>query len=77
MLHKLTFAILISFLSKVTWMMGNRVMDESGRFKLKNEGNRSYFEIPAAIATDSGTYTVEANNQKGAWTSLYNLILCS
>ena len=51
-------------------MKDGREIDDTGRFNFGEDGNARSFEIPAAIATDSGVYSVEANNAKGntVWT---------
>ena len=51
-------------------MKDGQVIDDTGRFNFGEDGNNRSFEIPAAIVTDSGVYTVEANNSKGnsVWT---------
>ena len=46
-------------------MRGTQVLDDSGRFRITKSSNGSTFTIPAAIATDSGMFAVEANNEKG------------
>lgn len=46
-------------------MKGTQVLDDLGRFRITTTDNTSVFTIPAAIATDSGMYAVEVNNEKG------------
>ena len=56
-------------------MKDGREIDDTGRFRFGEEENQRTFEIPAALATDSGIYSVEANNSKGnsVWTFTLNV----
>jgi hypothetical protein len=55
----------------VSWSKDGRPLDtESARFKLSSEDNTFTFAIPAALSTDSGSYTVTAATDAGSssWT---------
>lgn len=55
---------------KVQWSKDGKDVESSERFKFSQDGNTFTFEIPAALATDSGEYTVTAKNSTGSsqWT---------
>lgn len=57
----------------VTWNRGGREIEDTGRFKFSEAGTKFSFEIPAALATDSGAYTVRAGNKKGSSTWTFTL----
>ena len=56
-------------------MKDGREIDDTGRFRFEDDGNSRSFVIPAALATDSGIYKVEANNARGnsVWTFTLNV----
>ena len=56
-------------------MKDGREIDDTGRFRFGEDGNCRTFEIPAALATDSGVYSVETNNARGnsVWTFTLNV----
>lgn len=54
----------------VSWSKDGRPIDDSGRFAFAQDGNNATFTIPAALSTDSGSYTVTAKDERGqnSWT---------
>lgn len=57
-------------LSSVSWSKDGRPISDSGRFTFAQDGNSASFTIPAALSTDSGTYSVTASDDRGqaSWT---------
>ncbi|XP_061166987.1 twitchin-like isoform X9 [Saccostrea echinata] len=49
----------------VVWTKDGREIEDTGRFKFSQDGNSFTFEIPAALATDSGVYCAKATSSKG------------
>ena len=60
---------IISSLS-VSWNKGDRKIEDTGRFKFGADDKTFSFEIPAALSTDTGSYSVVAKNGAGSssWT---------
>ncbi|XP_055900297.1 twitchin-like isoform X6 [Biomphalaria glabrata] len=54
----------------VSWSKDGRPISDSGRFTFAQDGNSASFTIPAALSTDSGTYSVTASDDRGqaSWT---------
>ncbi|XP_071120619.1 twitchin-like isoform X18 [Mytilus edulis] len=50
----------------VKWSKDGTEVENTGRFKFTQDENKFTFEIPAALATDSGEYTVTAKNSRGS-----------
>ncbi|GFR58132.1 myosin light chain kinase [Elysia marginata] len=53
----------------VSWSKDGRPLEDSGRFTFAQEGNNATLTIPAALSTDSGSYTVNVSDDRGkaAW----------
>lgn len=49
----------------VMWTKDGREIEDTGRFNFSQDGNSFTFEIPAALATDSGVYCAKATSSKG------------
>lgn len=47
------------------WTKDGREIEDTGRFNFSQDGNSFTFEIPAALATDSGVYCTKATSSKG------------
>lgn len=47
------------------WTKDGREIEDTGRFNFSQDGNSFTFEIPAALATDSGVYCAKATSSKG------------
>ncbi|XP_052825204.1 twitchin isoform X2 [Octopus bimaculoides] len=61
---------------KVTWKKNDDEIENTGRFKFTENDNEFGFEIPAALATDSGVYKVAAkdsNDVVSLWTFSLNV----
>lgn len=54
----------------VSWSKDGRPIEDSGRFTFAQVGNNTTFTIPAALSTDSGSYSVTAKDDRGqnSWT---------
>ncbi|CAL1540886.1 unnamed protein product, partial [Lymnaea stagnalis] len=54
----------------VSWSKDGRPLGESGRFTFTQDGNNGSFTIPAALSTDTGSYSVSAKDDRGqsSWT---------
>lgn len=50
----------------VKWSKDGTEVEDTGRFKFTQDENKFTFEIPAALATDSGEYTVTAKNSRAS-----------
>ncbi|KAK3103159.1 hypothetical protein FSP39_016894 [Pinctada imbricata] len=50
---------------RVIWSKDGREIQDTGRFRFGQDGNLFTFEIPAALATDSGHYNATAQNSNG------------
>lgn len=57
----------------VSWSKDGRPIEDSGRFKLSQDGNRSSFSIPAALSTDTGSYTLTAADNRGKASCTFSL----
>ena len=60
---------------KVSWSKDGRPLEGSGRFRQSQDGNSSTFTIPAALSTDTGSYTVTASNEKGESSWTFSLVV--
>lgn len=61
---------------KVTWKKNDDEIENTGRFKFSENDTEFGFEIPAALATDSGVYKVAAkdsNDVVSLWTFSLNV----
>ncbi|XP_059156398.1 twitchin-like isoform X4 [Physella acuta] len=54
----------------VSWSKDGRPIDDAGRFTFSQDGTSGTLTIPAALSTDSGSYTVTAKDDRGqsSWT---------
>ena len=50
----------------VSWTKDGREIQDTGRFRFHSDGNTFTFEIPAALATDSGQYAATARSSRGS-----------
>lgn len=61
------------FNCSVSWSKDGRVIEDSGRFTFSQDDNSFSFEIPAALATDSGVYSFEAKDSRGSCGGTFTL----
>lgn len=63
----------------MSWSVDGRPLEDTGRFKFGQDGDSYTFEIPAALATDTGTYCVSAKNSSGSsqWTFTLSVAVSS
>ena len=59
-MNYLCFSLLVS------WTKDGREIQDTGRFRFHSDGNTFTFEIPAALATDSGQYAATARSSRGS-----------
>jgi hypothetical protein len=57
----------------VEWCKVNHLLEESDRFKFKEQGSKFRFEMPTVLLTDIGLYMVKATNENGESSCVFTL----
>ncbi|XP_064601319.1 myosin light chain kinase, smooth muscle-like [Liolophura sinensis] len=58
---------------QVKWSKDGQDLEESDRIKLSQDGNSFILEIPSALSTDAGIYSVKATSDKGSSSWMFTL----
>lgn len=57
----------------VKWSKDGQDLEESDRIKLSQNENSFSLEIPSALSTDAGIYSVKATSDKGSSSWMFTL----